>query len=223
MSVSRLTEKLRQILCLRRIHPHTGEACPEADCSVLRGAPVLLPQYSFPCYGFYPYGGSVKKRIHAMKFDFARWIANELGDEMCSVVSAVDFDMITWVPLHYTRIMVRGYNPSQYIARRIARFSGKPLARLLVRTRRTKAQSSLKGEDRLANPVGAFSPVRKADIRGKHILLTDDVVTLGATLDECTKVLYNMGAASVTAVVYTFGGVRPFPRRDTESERQQSV
>ena len=40
--LSRLTEKLRQILCLRRIHPHTGEACPEADCSVLRGAPVLL-------------------------------------------------------------------------------------------------------------------------------------------------------------------------------------
>ena len=201
-----LISKLRQLLSISRVQPDTGFACPNSAIDKPSATPIQLASYPFVCYSFYPYDDPVKKRIHAMKFHFQRWIANKMGDEMCAIASVVEFDLITWVPLHYARFLTRGYNPSHYIAKRIARFSGKPLCRLIVRTRHTKAQSTLTLTQRRVNPVGAFAPVPDAAISGKRILLVDDVVTVGATLNECVKVLYGLGASSVTAVTFAVGG-----------------
>ena len=108
------------------------------------------------------------------------------------------------VPLHRLRLMARGFNQSCVIFRPLAQGSGLAFEPgLLLRTRRTRPQTRLDRKARLENVAGAFclNPARKAFIRGREVILVDDVFTTGATLAECGRVLLEAGAGRVRAVV----------------------
>ena len=111
------------------------------------------------------------------------------------------FDMLTWVPLSAKRRRKRGYDQSELLARELGRQLGLPVERLLDKVRDTSAQSGLKGEStRRANVLDAYRLHPGAQAAGKRILLVDDVVTTGATLSECARVLRTAGAAGVECV-----------------------
>jgi ComF family protein len=113
-------------------------------------------------------------------------------------------DVLVPVPLHYTRLLVRGFNQSGWLAQAIgAETRRRVVVDGLVRTRRTPSQAGLAGRARRRNVSGAFKvrARRAAEIEGKRVLLVDDVLTTGATLSACTRALKQAGAQQVDVLV----------------------
>lgn len=113
-----------------------------------------------------------------------------------------DADVILPVPLHRWRMLTRTYNQSAYLTRRIAHLSGLPAEYgVLRRTKPTPSQGGLSASARRLNVAAAFSVTNPALVAGKKVVLVDDVLTTGATLNSCAKTLKQSGAASVDALV----------------------
>jgi competence protein ComFC len=125
------------------------------------------------------------------------------GSSFCDAV-----DLFVPVPLHWTRRLLRGYNQSHLIARRLHH----PHARVstdLVRARRTRTQPQVATPAaRARNVAGAFVVRDRNDLGSKTICLVDDVKTSGATLNECAKTLKEAGAVKVYALVLAVAGQR---------------
>ncbi len=126
---------------------------------------------------------------------FARWLARGgrgLLDETEAIVP---------VPLHRRRLWTRRYNQAAELARALSRHSGKPyIPEGLIRARATPSQGAMRSaKARRRNMLGAFkvSPRHKSAIAGRNVLLIDDVLTTGATVDACARALKRAGAAKV--------------------------
>jgi ComF family protein len=110
------------------------------------------------------------------------------------------------VPLHWTRRLVRGYNQSHVLARKLMHPKAK-ISTDLVRIRRTKAQPAMISPvAREKNVAGAFAVRRRHNFNGQNVCLIDDIKTTGATLNECAKTLKQVGAAKVFALVLAVAG-----------------
>lgn len=110
-------------------------------------------------------------------------------------------DLLAPVPLHKFRLLKRHYNQAALLAREISNLCQVPIyPRLLIRTKHTPAQASLSSKERLRNVQGVFKLNANYAIlvKNKHIVLVDDVMTTGATVTACAKVLIKAGAAKVT-------------------------
>jgi len=104
------------------------------------------------------------------------------------------------VPLAFERHAERGFNQAHEIARRVTAICGRPLrAEILLRTRHTAAQMDLALAERRRNVRGAF--VARDELAAAHMVVIDDVMTSGATLDEIAAALKRAGAARVTNLV----------------------
>ncbi|MFN7055292.1 ComF family protein, partial [Hyphomonas sp.] len=115
-----------------------------------------------------------------------------------------DADLLVPVPLHYTRLVMRGYNQSAWLAQAVGRQAGLAVSvDALVRTRRTPSQAGLSARARRRNVTGAFAVRRSraGRIRGAHVVLVDDVLTTGATLGACTRALKQAGARQISVLV----------------------
>lgn len=113
-------------------------------------------------------------------------------------------DLIVPVPLHYTRLVLRGFNQSAWLASALAKSTATPVSvDALLRVRATPSQAGLDPRARRRNVAGAFD-VRKsrlALVRGRRIVLVDDVFTTGATVTGCTRALLKAGARTVDVLV----------------------
>ncbi|MEE8171405.1 MAG: ComF family protein [Alphaproteobacteria bacterium] len=140
--------------------------------------------------------------ILALKMADRTWIAPALGGWMASAGAELlrDADLIAPVPLHRWRLLSRRFNQSALLAATVSRESGTAwIADLLIRARATKSQARLSANERHKNVQGAFR-LRKRHVklvRGKSILLVDDVITTGATAEACVHTLLRSGAAAV--------------------------
>ncbi len=113
-----------------------------------------------------------------------------------------DADFIIPVPLHWRRLLKRKYNQSALLAVELERLTHKKcLLRTLVRVKKTPAQGHKTREERKLNILDAFAVCKPEIIKGRKIVLIDDVYTTGATLNECAKVLRKAGAKEVKALV----------------------
>lgn len=146
--------------------------------------------YAFPIDRLelhFKYGGA----LH-----LARWWASKL----LPTVRGFAADLIVPMPLHALRLRERGYNQALEICRHLAPQLGIPVvADLCERTRATPPQASLDRDARLSNVRGAFSC--RTDLAGKRLLILDDVMTTGASMNELARTLKMHGAASVVALV----------------------
>jgi ComF family protein len=141
------------------------------------------------------YGDKVKDIILRLKFRRARRAAEPLGDLLAGRLPASYVcDAVTSVPVSPARRRERGYNQSELIARRVARRLGLPYYTALGRTT-AQHQIGLGRAERRRQVRGAFYPVRR--LEGARLLLVDDVITTGATLDECARTLKEAGATSI--------------------------
>ena len=142
--------------------------------------------------------------IHQLKYDrrdeLAQGLANRMAMELAPLRWMKYVDMIIPVPLHPSRVCARGYNQSQLLADHLGNMFGVPVvSKMLIRTRPTESQTRLNREQRLENVAGAFRVQDADSINGLRILLIDDVVTTGATLNECAKTLKKAKALDVYA------------------------
>ena len=154
---------------------------------------------------------ALREAIHLLKYDRVLPAADLLGAKVSAAMTKLpplgDGDRVRWlvvpVPLHTSKLRQRGFNQAEFIAR--AALKHKPLAseldaKCLVRHRETVPQAGLTRHQRRENIRGAFR-VRDVDaVRGRDVLLVDDVFTTGTTISECARVLLRAGAASVYAV-----------------------
>jgi ComF family protein len=152
-----------------------------------------------------PFQDSVKEIIHQLKYGSHPSLARPLAARLASTYGAhqpqLQADWLIPVPLHPARKRERGFNQSGEIARHFSRIAGVPLARHgLMRIRPTQVQAGLTRRERRRNVSGAFAVAKSAEIRGKAILLIDDVFTTGATLNECAKILRQSGAARIAVL-----------------------
>ena len=111
-----------------------------------------------------------------------------------------EIDLVTYVPISFLRYRKRGYSQSRMLAKELAAQLGLPCMRLLRKRRHTKPVSGIRGEERRRAAVsGAFAVCRGAEeeMKDKCILLVDDVITSGATLGECSRLLLTAGADRV--------------------------
>jgi ComF family protein len=128
---------------------------------------------------------------------FVRWLERAAGPSLAEI------DLICCVPLHRRRLWHRRYNQSALLANALARRLGKPaMPELLVRRRATPPQAGLNRRQRIENLRGAMiiRPGREGHVRDRRILVVDDVLTTGATVDACAKALKKAGAAHIDVV-----------------------
>ncbi len=147
------------------------------------------------------YRDNVRESVHRYKFDGCSGYAKTYGKLVAQCVSdhLLDrFDVISWVPLSAKRLRKRGYDQAKLLAVEVARNLDCVAVETLRKVRNTDAQSSINDDSaRRANILGAYEVPDPEFVAGKRILLIDDVVTTGATLSECARVLRTFGAKEV--------------------------
>lgn len=109
-------------------------------------------------------------------------------------------DMLTFVPMPKDREKERGYNQSFELCKEFSKLSGIEMCPTLERVKHVERQATLGKEERRKNMEGSFGILDKKLVKGKEVLLIDDVVTTGATADECSKTLLKAGAKSVSVL-----------------------
>lgn len=152
----------------------------------------------------------IDKAIHYLKYKGIKDLAKPLGKLLATALNRGSFWDNDWilapVPLHKRRERFRGFNQAGLIADEVAQISKLEVNNNnLYRNRNTHSQIKLKREDRLQNIIGAFRIKNPAFFAKKQIILIDDVMTTGATLQECAKELKSVGAESVWAAVIARG------------------
>ncbi len=151
-----------------------------------------------------PYSKVLREAVVRGKFRGDIALLTALGMLLGKLIQAKPFprapEIIVPVPLHATRLRERGFNQSMEIAKGVAKILGLHTSpALLQRVRDTPSQRNFNKAGRITNLLGAFCS--HSPVQGKHILLTDDVVTTGSTLKTATETLLTAGAASVSVAV----------------------
>ncbi|HET6839808.1 MAG TPA: ComF family protein [Bradyrhizobium sp.] len=153
------------------------------------------------------YDDVARTLVHALKYQDRTDLAPAMGRWMARAGRELlgEADVLVPVPLHWRRGWSRRYNQSGALARIIEQQSGVKLStEALKRVRPTQQQIGLTRPQRASNVQGAFkvAPERQSEIAGRRVILIDDVLTSGATLDACARALLRARAASVDALVF---------------------
>ena len=151
------------------------------------------------------YEGPIRDLIHAFKYNRNTHLRYPLAllalEGIGGLPADTNPDLVVPVPLHRSRLRQRGFNQAVLLGRVLSRHLVLPMVPdALVRTRATEPQIELSAAERRVNVKGAFSVKRPVSISGKRIILLDDVMTTGSTMDECAKELKKAGALTVTAL-----------------------
>ncbi len=182
---------------------------PQIEGSLKRG------EFYSECFSVYYYDETVRESLHRFKFQSMQQYAAVYGRLIAMKIlkEGLSFDVLTWVPISKKRRAERGYDQSELIAKAIAKELAVPCIATLQKTRHNLAQSlQPNAAARKANVLGAYSIASSLDLTDKQILLIDDIMTTGATLSECSRVLLTAGAKNVCCA--TMAAVRGEPGKN---------
>ncbi len=197
--------------CWTGLSPLSGPCCPQ--CGQLFSSPVALahspthtcgacrqrPPAFTKAWSLYAYQSPLKEALTLLKYRGKVTLAHPLSRLLIQHLPLLpSVDMIMPVPLHAQRLREREFNQSALLAKPLSQHLGLPLVLgQLIRIRQTVPQTSLTKKERLLNLRKAFAVPQPETIRGKTILLVDDVMTTGTTIHECANTLLKAGSGQV--------------------------
>jgi len=200
--------------CWETIRPIEGPACPR--CGRPFDSPLALiaspghlcgpcrekPPAFDPAPPPYRYEGVLEKALHLFKYRRRDALATPLAELMLIWADKLPaVSLVIPVPLHHSRLRSREFNQALLLADRIADRLGLPVSfEQLVRVRATRPQTELDRKERARNVRRAFAVRNPAGLDGQRVLLVDDVLTTGATVNECARALRRAGVETVTAL-----------------------
>ena len=180
--------------------------CRQADFW-LEGAQVVTPGTAFlrcVCAGWYR--GALRESMRRFQFQDHPDYAKAYGPVLARIIRDYlpgSYDLITWVPVSPATLKERGYDQARLLAEETAKALSTQAVPLLAKTGKNKAQSSLaQGSQRWKNVAGVYSVPDPAAVAGQRILLIDDILTTGATLEEAARTLRRAGATQVVAAAF---------------------
>ncbi len=181
-----------------------ADSSSEPRCGLCRRIELVFARAA--AYGSYE--GGLRDLIHLLKYGGVRPAANVLGLMLAEAIARIEPEFpadslaVIPVPLHRTKLRQRGFNQAELIARAALKLN--PLgdrlrlcARVLERKRDTASQIGLTSHQRRENLRGAFAVAQPQWVKGREVLVVDDVYTTGATVSECARVLRRAGATKV--------------------------
>lgn len=199
--------------CLERLSLHRNPSCtlcgaesslpegPDFVCSdCLRRRPTFERAFVVARYD-----GALRDLIQAFKYRRGLWLLEDLTRFLVAAYLArisplgLRFDAVVPVPMQPAKLRARGYNQAELLARGVSRQLGIPLRTRLLRRVGTGvlSQTRLRREGRIQNAAAAYRVAHPKHLRGKTLLLVDDVMTTGATCEACARLLRRAGAAKV--------------------------
>ncbi len=159
---------------------------------------------------YFKKNSKVQNLIHSLKYkgktDVGLLLGKLLAQKLKESELYYDVDLIIPVPLHLKKLRLRGYNQSEYIATGLAQELEIPFSTVnLVRNKATESQTKKSRYTRFENMLQVFEIKKAEELKDKHILLIDDVITTGATLEACGNTLLNVGIKklSIAAIAFT--------------------
>ncbi len=176
-----------------------GEKVPMAEDGKVCRTGTYFDRCAAPLY----YDGMVRDSFLDYKFHEKTWRAATYAAFLEPYVRKEfpELDLVTWVPLGRRSQKDRGFDQSELLARELAKRLELPCEKILEKVRDTQQQSRLQmPEERRANVLGAYALKQGVSVRGRRILVVDDVITTGSTIDECCRVLCTAGAAEIHCV-----------------------
>lgn len=162
-----------------------------------------VPFINAASYAYFTDEGLLQHLLHGLKYQNKQQIGTYLGRRMGRELKGAswvgDIDMIIPVPLHPAKLAKRGFNQSKLIAEGIGEMTAWPVHdHVLKRTRNTESQTRKSRNERVDNMKNAFAITDSKAVQGKHILLCDDVLTTGATLEACALALLQVPGVRIS-------------------------
>ena len=192
----------RCVLCGKVLEKHQSDFCESCrtesrTCPRVHHSVTFLDSWLSVWY----YEGYIRRSLLRFKFHRKRMYAAAYG-RMLALRVAEDypegFDVLTWVPVSRLRKWKRGYDQDELLAKAVGRELGMQPVRTLRKTRNNPPQSGIDGKaERRANVLGVYRCVDPELVRGKRVLILDDIITTGATAGECARILKTAGAKEV--------------------------
>lgn len=183
------------------------EICTECKANLPRFRKAVSPL---------TYEGGGVRLIYKFKDGRHGYLKNLFAELLADKLAALPaYDVITYVPMTLKAERKRGYNQSRLLAEAIAGFTDKPVAHVLEKHRETSVQKGLSRRERMKNLTGSFTVSDRAAVKGKRILLVDDVLTTGATADSIAEKLLGAGAERVYLATVCSVEYKPTDARTT--------
>lgn len=175
---------------------NTGNRCKVCDMVIKEGNVICDHCKSHPksfekAYCALKYNDATKSSILKFKNDSAKYLAPKFAKLMfdCLQKENVDFDIILPVPSHEKSVKKRGYNPALLLAEELGKLTEKPVYEVLTKNVQTQNQKFLNFQQRQTNLENSITLSDLKVIKGKRVLIVDDILTTGATVNACAKLL----------------------------------
>lgn len=205
LGCSRSLSANEKILCIgcRLNLPETKQHCEPYDQNLLNKFAGKVPIAFLASFVYFKKGSVVQKLIHQIKYkgqkeaakELAAWYGYQLKTESSLIT---DVDLIVGVPLHKSRLNQRGYNQADWIAEGLSEALAIPTRTdVLIRKRFNSSQTRKNRMERWENVKTVFEVPHHREVTGKNIVIVDDVLTTGATIEACAIELLNAGCRSV--------------------------
>lgn len=198
--------------CRERLPVIEGEKCKYCGAEKKRcNCKKHRNEYDGITAPFY-YEDSISLAVRRFKFGGKGFLSDIFATEMAECVKKdfkdVDFDLICFVPFTLSQKIHREYNQSELLAEKLSEKLNIPLKKIMVKLFDTNSQHKMKLKYRAGNVFGVYDVKERVNVKGKTILLVDDVRTTGATLNDCARILKIRGAENVYCTVVAIAGAK---------------
>lgn len=189
--------------CLAHLPIITGNTCEKCGTNISSGRvcdECKNNNYKFErVFSILEYSGAVRKAIVRLKTGGAKSIAYPLSEIVDDYFEKLDipFDVIIPMPIHKNRLKERGFNQCELLLEKVKEHYGRVYTDVVIRDIDTPHQTGLTRENRKSNLKNAFKVVNKNKIKGKTVLIFDDIYTTGTSMNECAKTCLKAGASVV--------------------------